>query len=255
MATDFSRAAEAAYRYCLMLAAGMPCHISVLHVYKPRQSGNLSEDQVQAFIQKERIDHFDRARRFSGLYPDLVKPEIVSQCKVETIVAEGPVSDTIIRKASEHHADVIVIGSKKHPGILKSWFGQISSTLIYSEACPVLVVPEENIEVGVDRIGLVCLSSLDEERLVKWQGRTTLPVEHPVICRLYDDGMAAKGNEHVYIGIGGKANSEGVEALNDTDCHIFAVMITEMEGDPDKERKSFVHQFYRRSRKPFICLS
>lgn len=253
MATDFSRAAEAAYRYCLALAAGMPCHITVIHVYKQRHVGSLSEDQVQAFIRKERLDHIDRARRFSGLYPDIVKPEIVSQCKVETIVAEGPVSDTILEEARTHEADVIVIGSKKHPGILKSWFGQISATLIYSKVCPVLVVPEENIEVGVDRIGLVCLNVSDEDRLVEWQKKTTLPIEHPVVCRLYEEGHVDEGYE--YLRIQGKANADGVLSLNETDCHLFAVMTSEVVGDPEKDRKNFVHHFYRRSRKPFLCLT
>lgn len=253
MATDFSRAAEAAYRYCLMLAAGMPCHITVIHVYKQRLSGNLSVDQANVFVQKEKLEHMDRARRFSGMYPDIVKPEIVSQCKVETLVAEGPVSDTILEEARRHEADVIVIGSKKHPGILKSWFGQISATLIYSRTCPVLVVPEDNIEVGVDRIGLVCLNASDEDRLVRWQEKTSLPIEHPVVCRFYGGGGSDEGYESLRVQ--GKANADGVLSLNETDCHLFAVMTSEVAGDPEKERKNFVHQLYRRSKKPFLCLN
>ena len=186
VATDFTRSSEAAYRYCLMLAGNKPCHLIVAHVYRHLSSVNLSEDQVRAFVKNEQEVLMDKTRRFSRLYPDAVNHEIVGQCTIEVLIKEGPVSDTILDLAQEHETDVIVIGSKKHPGILKRMFGQISSTLIYSNVFPILVVPENSVEVGADRMGLLSLNPGDTDRLVAWRGRSSLTVEHAVVCHLFE---------------------------------------------------------------------
>ena len=253
MATDFSKASENAYRYCLMLAESKPCHFLVAHVYKHHSSVNLGDDQIQTFMESKRSEVKDRTRRFSRLYPDAVMPEIVSQCTVEVLVAEGTVSDSILQLAEKNDADVIVIGSKSHPGLLKRMFGQISSTLIYGKRFPVLIVPEDSVEVSTERIGLLCLNSSDEERLLQWKKRTSLAIHDYRVCRIYESSLEATEGEVIMVS--DKPTNDVVQVLNSSDFHWFAILVEDRMGELGTERRNFIHDLYRRSRKPILCLS
>jgi nucleotide-binding universal stress UspA family protein len=63
--------------------------------------------------------------------------------KVEAVVTEGNPARKIIEKASEHKADMIVVGNRGTSGILSWMMGSVSRTV--SDACtvPVLVVKDE----------------------------------------------------------------------------------------------------------------
>jgi nucleotide-binding universal stress UspA family protein len=63
--------------------------------------------------------------------------------KVEAVVTEGNPARKISEKASEHKADMIVVGNRGTSGILSWMMGSVSRTV--SDACtvPVLVVKDE----------------------------------------------------------------------------------------------------------------
>ena len=62
----------------------------------------------------------------------------------EFIRLEGPAADSILEKAREIDADLIVIGAHRHGRFYRMFFGDTGDELMRSAPCPVLVVPHKS---------------------------------------------------------------------------------------------------------------
>lgn len=51
------------------------------------------------------------------------------------------VADTVVKHAKEYHADLLVLGARRHHGLAALFFGSVSDTVIHHAPCPVLLVP------------------------------------------------------------------------------------------------------------------
>ena len=74
-------------------------------------------------------------------------------------VAEGEVlmgrsvPDAIVRNATEHQADLIVMSTEAHTGVARAVFGSVTDAVVRTAGCPVLVlrrVPEDDPASAVD---------------------------------------------------------------------------------------------------------
>ena len=54
---------------------------------------------------------------------------------------QGPMVEKILEKASEHEADLIVMGSHGHGALYELLVGSVTSGVLREAKCPVLVVP------------------------------------------------------------------------------------------------------------------
>jgi nucleotide-binding universal stress UspA family protein/Icc-related predicted phosphoesterase len=62
-------------------------------------------------------------------------------------VAEGPAADAILRVAAAHHADLIVVGSRR-PGSLSSILGSVGWRVLQHAPCPVLIARDKPQSAG-----------------------------------------------------------------------------------------------------------
>src|SRR6266511_1167453 len=54
---------------------------------------------------------------------------------------QGPIVDKVLDQAQEHHADLIVMGSHGHGALYEFLVGSVTSGVLRSAKCPVLVIP------------------------------------------------------------------------------------------------------------------
>ncbi len=60
---------------------------------------------------------------------------------IQTVVAEGGFADTIIKTATELHADVIVMGSHSRRWLEKVLLGSVTETVLRKTTIPLFIVP------------------------------------------------------------------------------------------------------------------
>jgi nucleotide-binding universal stress UspA family protein len=134
--TDFSDAAQNAFRYAVELAAVLrPEAIEVAHVFLPETAGEA--DFIPPVVQllesrKEMLRSFiaDLAAEFDPL-----------PCPIHQETLVGFPADEIVQ-ASEQ-VDLIIMGTTGQSGFLEKAFGSVSSSTAQRAVCPVLLIPHD----------------------------------------------------------------------------------------------------------------
>ena len=138
LATDGSPSAAEAQRKALQLAKllGAPLVVvSVAHVTLPAvgYSGYGYSNVVAELTQAE-------LKRVEELLGEVAEAAGEAGVKCSTIAAEGVASDEICRIASERGAQLIAVGSHGWGAAKRFLSGSVSTGLVHTAPCPVLVV-------------------------------------------------------------------------------------------------------------------
>lgn len=132
IATDFSPQSMHAARIALpLLAPGATLH--VVHVWQPTTTDDL---QVRAI---EKMYARSITARLVRFVADMRTPRGVS---VRTAVREGRGATQIVAYANEHRADLIVAGRRGPDPIAHAFVGSVTTSLLRSATCSVLVAPD-----------------------------------------------------------------------------------------------------------------
>jgi nucleotide-binding universal stress UspA family protein len=138
LATDGSPSAAEAQRESLELARliGTPLvAVSVAHVRLPAVGyGGYGYSNVVAELME--AEH----KRVSKLLAELAASADAVGVKCSTVAAEGIAVDEICRIATEHDAQLIVVGSHGWGAAKRLLSGSVSTGLVHTAPCPVLVV-------------------------------------------------------------------------------------------------------------------
>ena len=135
-ATDFSEASIRALDYAMTLAQEADAHLTIMHVVEvtpaPRSDvENALESKMLGAYVAAAAD--DRAERLKGLIPDAVR----TYCTVDTTLAIGKAYREILRVASEHETELIVLGAHGR-AISELLFGSTAHQVVRQARCPVL---------------------------------------------------------------------------------------------------------------------
>ena len=76
----------------------------------------------------------------AGIREQMTRAEMAA----EFVRLEGPAADSILEKARDIDADLIVIGAHRHGRFYRMFFGDTGDELMRHAPCPVLVVPHES---------------------------------------------------------------------------------------------------------------
>lgn len=135
--TDFSATADNALRYAFELAARGGAHITLLHVIYPNQG--LENDVYQVFwdtYERERLDALEAlTARFKSEEP-------FQSVEVKVATEVGFPTPTIGYYATEHHFDMIVMGTTGAGGLKSALLGSNTAGLAAHCKTPVLAVPD-----------------------------------------------------------------------------------------------------------------
>jgi len=142
--TDFSPSAQNAFKHCLILADYYQAKIEVLHVVFPEYAA-MDVPVVSMATTREKVDAAVSVMHSFlelGLSQTQALYTFQSIPKVEKKVEIGIAVGTIVKLAEDHHADLIMMGTKGSHNTLEKAFGSVSTGVIEQAKCPVMLIPE-----------------------------------------------------------------------------------------------------------------
>ncbi|MDX1407203.1 MAG: universal stress protein [Saprospiraceae bacterium] len=260
LATDFSEASVNALRYCLSLAGRDRLHLFVAHVYRHGAHPNLTPARLDEFYEQEYQAFLTRTRRFSGIYPHQMEAEVVRHCALEVEVSEGDVSESLYELAHQHKADLLVIGSKEHPGLLRRLFGPLSRSLIRDRQLPLLIVPEIHVAGPPSQIGLLVIRRSDEQVMRTWLAGAGVfagieTVRWTLEAAGKDAGDKVPGQQAAGRRLAGSSISGICAQLRASNSDLVAVVYRQDVSDTDtRYRDQLIHHLYDHLERPLLCL-
>ena len=136
VATDFSAQSMHAARAAMpLLDRGATLH--VVHVWQPSATADASVAKVEEVYARS------ITARLVRFVAELRTPPGVS---VRTAVSVGRCADQIITYAHRHHADLIVAARQGLNTITRFFVGSVSTSLLHSAGCSVLIAPEQQFD-------------------------------------------------------------------------------------------------------------
>ena len=124
---DFSTTSESLLRYTAEYAKQFAAEVVLVHAEPEKPS----EDDPDYTPEKVCLKKDARALERLGI-------------NVTVILAEGPVCETLVEKARENEADLIIVGAHGHGlGKCKAPIGSIGECVLLRSRIPVLVIPAE----------------------------------------------------------------------------------------------------------------
>lgn len=135
IATDFSEASHNASLYGLELAKALEAKAVLFHAY---ENPVIAPDSII-------IDSFGKMGKIAA--DQMIKEtgiiEDQNSYPFETFCEEGSAAHTLIKKAKEINASIIVTGFKGNGKALRQIFGSTATALAKQSTVPVLIVPEQ----------------------------------------------------------------------------------------------------------------
>jgi len=137
VAVDLSDIAGVAIDYAATFAGAFKSHVHVLHVEVPVPS-YVGNDIVQPVIPADNAEELERIRRdLSSMAEHLQQRGIEADYEL----AKGPVVETIVEKAANYDAKLIILGAHNHGFLYRAFIGSVCSGVIKHSPCPVMIIP------------------------------------------------------------------------------------------------------------------
>ncbi len=138
LATDFSKHSEIARKVAISLARGEGKKLTVLNVFDPHkemldEGVFLSSELVEKAETKHIKEEYEKKMK------EFVKPIKDEGVDFVTLVEEGKPAPTILKKAEELEADIIVIGSHSKRGFIDVSLGGVARYVGEHAPCAVLI--------------------------------------------------------------------------------------------------------------------
>ena len=137
-ATDFSEASIRAIDYATALAQEADAHLTIMHVVEVTPAPHAD---VENALESKMLGAYvaaaadDRAERLKGLVPTTAR----TYCTVDTKLAIGNAYREILRVASEHGTELIVLGAHGR-AMSELLFGSTVNQIVRQARCPVLTI-------------------------------------------------------------------------------------------------------------------
>jgi universal stress protein A len=135
--TDFSETADAAFAYAQTLAAPFGASLHLVHVFSdPYVLSAYAPDvyaEVPAVLREEALRQVDDELKKRAWKNDTGVPII-------TATAIGLTARELVRYATDHAIDLIVMGTHGRHGIARYLLGSVAEHIVRIAPCPVLTV-------------------------------------------------------------------------------------------------------------------
>ncbi|HTQ64683.1 MAG TPA: universal stress protein [Puia sp.] len=136
IATDFSEAARNATYYGLKLSIAFHAQVILCNIFKQVSvpEGDSSMYAIADDIKKLAEMHMQN---------EVEELHLVAALPVKTYSVNGTPAKSLLAKAQETNADLIVMGMKASHHTLRTVFGSTVSAVVKNSTIPVLIIPEE----------------------------------------------------------------------------------------------------------------
>jgi len=142
---DFSRCSETALRYAKLMATKFSARIDIIHVVDKRYVEKIAELKGESEDEVSKKLSLQAKRNLERFLADNDSEKLVA----EKIITIGTPFQTIALRAQALGADMIVMGGHGRVGngqIDKIYFGSAAERVVRLLPCPVLCVPQEDVD-------------------------------------------------------------------------------------------------------------
>lgn len=141
-ATDFTPIGNNAVKYAIRLADALDCKLIVFHAMgMPKFKPTISESQFLALEQKAENQKQKKLESLVNAFYQEFKIKKENRNAKSVVNTGFFVTETLLRAASKHQADMIIVGT--HGLIGFKIFGSVTSEIILKSNLPVLAIPEK----------------------------------------------------------------------------------------------------------------
>jgi nucleotide-binding universal stress UspA family protein len=140
--TDFSDAAQHAYQYALRMADRLGANLHLLHVIYP-QIDSFDAPVIATQATRAQIDAATEVQetfREAGI--EKVRHELTNIPSVQSSIEVGSAVAVITSLARKEQYPLIIMGTRGEHTAMEKILGTVSSGVVGSAVCPVVVVPE-----------------------------------------------------------------------------------------------------------------
>jgi nucleotide-binding universal stress UspA family protein len=138
VAVDFSDLTTSVIDHAVIQAKALDSGIFIIHVQSPPPAflGNDIGPQVVPAEQME--EESNRLKQDMKAMADYLEMKnIAAACEL----LQGPIAETILEKATEVNAEMIIMGAHTHGFLYRAFIGSVSTAVLKHAPCPVLVIP------------------------------------------------------------------------------------------------------------------
>jgi len=136
-AIDFSESSLAALQWALSVSEETDAHLWLLHAIEVPP-----ELRVSSVVTEQEVDELNALACAIALsrLRSLIPEQAAEFCSIETATTTGEASHALLKFATEHDADLIVMGAQGHGALDRFIFGSKTRDVIGGATCPVLTV-------------------------------------------------------------------------------------------------------------------
>lgn len=170
---DFSDTARKAYDFARAIAGKMEAELHLMHVIYP-QVENIDEPlapsrdatEVKSALLEDRMVQFAGAE--IRVTDDPEAPKVFHHIEVGAVIP-------VIRKKARDY-DLIIMGTRGEHAAIEQLLGTVTSDVVISAICPVVVVPQFFEKNEINRIAhALDLKWINEKKLSKWANVLQIP--------------------------------------------------------------------------------
>jgi len=168
--TDFSPAAQNAFRYAILLADQLDASIQLLHVVYP-QAEPLDFPVVATQATQQQVGAAESIMK-KMMEETLAQIQVNHELKNNPVVLPdveiGTPTNLICRVAERDEVDLIIMGTKGEHSMIEKAFGQVSLGTVKNTPVPVLLIPEKAIFKPIKTLAYAS-NLLDSDVYYIWQ--------------------------------------------------------------------------------------
>jgi nucleotide-binding universal stress UspA family protein len=144
--TDLSELSRAGLRYALELGKSEGAEVLVYNVVGPSQEWLDKHDEFYTVDRQ-----IEKHKKMLGLFLKLTCGDLLPQVSVRHEVGFGVSYKTIVEKAEEEKADLIVMSTHGSTGLSHALIGSVTEKVVRTASCPVLSIhpPDTSTTSGI----------------------------------------------------------------------------------------------------------
>ncbi|MEL6922986.1 MAG: universal stress protein [Bacteroidota bacterium] len=177
--TDFSHAAQNAFRHALLMADRLDADIVLLHVVYPQTEAL----DTPVMVAKATQTHVDAALEVMRSFVSNGMTQVLEQLSaapgLTTTVEVGTPVQLIRNRVESEAADLVIMGAKGEQNAFGRLLGSVAAGTVANAPCPVLVIPEEVAPKAIQTVAYAtAISEADPYEI--WKAMRLLKTEQTI---------------------------------------------------------------------------
>ena len=151
IALDYNPSAQKIAETGHNLAKAMKARTILLHVISdPAYYSSLNYSPIMGFggfssVDTVQTDTAEELKKVAQDYLDKSKQHLRDE-KIQTVVKNGAIGETILKTATDLKVDIIVMGTHSRRGLEKILVGSVAENVLHHSSIPLLIIPTKGLE-------------------------------------------------------------------------------------------------------------